>query len=169
MGSHVKYSMFTVLVLLFGVKVLTIKFFETAKNTFQAVPKIWGESLWNPNQITLVPQKPPEGNYSQTNVLAIHEFAHLYLCRTWCRWLCERMKVCFWINTFASEFNTFLSWIKLLLLNFLSKEYWKKAPLAAFVCVFLHSFNTIVHFHGQMFDNTDVLCIHFRLTYLLLI
>jgi len=117
-------------------------FFETAKNTFQAVPKIWGESLWNPSQITLMPQKPPEGNYSQTNVFAIHEFAHLYLCR--CRWLCERTKVCFWINTFASEFNTFLSRIKLFLLNFLLKEYWKNAPLAGFVCVFLQSCNTII-------------------------
>jgi len=95
-----------------------------------------------PNQITLMPQKPPEGNYSQTNVFAIHEFAHLYLCR--CRWLCERTKVCFWINTFASEFNTSLSGIKLLLLNLLSKEYWKNAPLAGFVCVFLQSCNTII-------------------------
>ena len=89
-----------------------------------------------------MPQKPPEGNYSQTNVFAIHEFSHLYLCR--CRWLCERTKVCLWINTFASEFNTFLSRIKLFLLNFLSKECWKNAPLAGFVCVFLQSCNRII-------------------------
>ena len=34
---------------------------------------------------------------------------------------------------------------------------------AAFVCVILPSFCMIVPFHRQMFDDTDVICIHFQL------
>ena len=32
---------------------------RTRSTVAKAVPKIWGESLWNPNHVTLMPQKPP--------------------------------------------------------------------------------------------------------------
>ena len=140
---------------------------KEAKNTFHSSWSGAKDMRW----VAMEPQpcNPNASKVSQKGIIPKPTFSrstclHTYTCSG-----VHGTKVCFWINTFSSVFKTFLFWMKRLLLNFFAKEYWKNGPLAAFVCVYLHSFNTIVHFHGQMFDNTDVLCIHFRLTHLLLI
>jgi len=67
------------------------------------------------------------------------------------------------------DFKADLLRMKRLAVNYFSTLKWKNFPLAGIACVSLPSFYTSVHCHWQMFNDTDVISIHFWLTHTLII
>ena len=53
---------------------------RTRSTAAEGVPMIWGESLWNPNHVTLMPQKPPRRGIVPKPTFSRSTCLHTYTC-----------------------------------------------------------------------------------------